>query len=274
MTITSILLGWPGLQPAIARETEAPKVHARLVVDSADLEPGSTHHLGVHFEIEDGWHIYWRYPGEAGLATAVEFELPDGFRAGPLQWPLPVLFSQSEGIPGYGYENSVLLASKITISDDFDRGHSENVRAEVSWLACKSVCVFGSAEFESVLTELPVLGGFGEWVRNLPRETDENDPPFTLSTTGGLADGVVTQWLQWRDAPRPVEWFPDPSQAIEVGSVRIRTRGGLTRIDAEIKARRGAIGPTDVLPSLVVVTDSDGSRRGWEVSVDLRNGND
>jgi DsbC/DsbD-like thiol-disulfide interchange protein len=268
--LTSLLLGW-SLRLASAQATNAPRVRASLVADRAEIGAGSTYHIGVRFEIEDGWHIYWRYPGGAGLATAVELELPDGLQAGPLLWPLPIAFAQSGGIPGYGYEDSVVLASEVTVPAGSDRRRAGKVHAEVSWLACKSLCVFGSAELESALEKLPVYEDFDEWNRNLPASIDENNAPFTLSTTGGLAEGVVTHWLRWRDTARAVEWFPDPSEAIEVGAVRIQTRGGLTRIDAEIKARRGAIGTRDILPSLVVITERDGSRRGWEISVDLTN---
>jgi DsbC/DsbD-like thiol-disulfide interchange protein len=165
----------------------------------------------------------------------------------------------------------VVLASEVTVPADFDQARPGKIRAEVSWLACRSLCVFGSTELESALEKLPVYGDFDEWSRNLPAKIDENNAPFTLSTTGGLAERVVTLWLRWRDAPHAVEWFPDPSEALEVGAARIQTRGSLTRIDAEIKARRGAIGSTDILPSLVVITESDGSRRGWDVSVHLKN---
>jgi thiol:disulfide interchange protein DsbD len=88
MATLPLLLGWAE-RPAMAQEEGEPKVRARLVAETAEIEPGSTFRVGVHFEIEDGWHIYWRYPGGAGLATAIDFELPEGFTIGPLQWPLP-----------------------------------------------------------------------------------------------------------------------------------------------------------------------------------------
>jgi len=100
-----------GYALASAQEVERSRVRARLVADT----PGSTFRLGVHFEIEDGWHIYWRNPGGAGLATAIEFDLPAGCVASPLQWPLPITFVQSEGIPGYGYEGSVVLAAEVSV---------------------------------------------------------------------------------------------------------------------------------------------------------------
>jgi thiol:disulfide interchange protein DsbD len=268
--LTTLFLGW-AVCPALAEEEGEPKVRAHLVTDTAEVEPGSNFTVGVRFEIEDGWHIYWRYPGGAGLATAVDLELPEGFRAGPLLWPLPIAFDQSEGVPGYGYQDSVVLAAETVAPAALDRSAPRTVRAEVSWLACKGVCVLGSAKLESSLTEMKVDKGFAKWSRSLPRPFNEDSAPFIPSSTGGLGEGFATLWLRWREAPQPVEWFPDPSEAVELGDVRIQTRGGLTRIDAEVSRRKGASGSVDNLPSLVVITDGDGTRRGWEISVDLTN---
>jgi thiol:disulfide interchange protein DsbD len=267
LTTCILLMGWA---PASAEEVEETRVQARLVAATASGEPGSTVRLGVHFEIEDGWHIYWRYPGGAGLATAIEFDLPAGCVAGPLQWPLPIAFVQSEGIPGYGYEGSVVLAAEVTVPRNFDQSRPGKVQVEASWLACKGVCVLGSVELETTLSKLPVDPVFQQWSSLLPNSTESHDLPFTLSTTGGLGDGVMTHWLRWREAPLPIEWFPDPSDALEIGDIRIQTRGGLTRIDAAVKARKGASGSISELPSLFVVTGGDGLRRGWELSVQVK----
>ena len=260
-----------GYALASAQEVERSRVRARLVADTAVVEPGSTFRLGVHFEIEDGWHIYWRNPGGAGLATAIEFDLPAGCVASPLQWPLPITFVQSEGIPGYGYEGSVVLAAEVSVPADIDRSQPGMVRAEVSWLACKGICVLGSTELEASLSKLPEDPVFRHWAGQLPNSSVAGDLAFSLSATGGLADGVITHWLRWKEAPRSVEWFPDPSDALEIGDVQIQTHGGLTRIDAAVKSRKGASGSINELPSLFVVTGDDGERRGWELSVELTN---
>jgi DsbC/DsbD-like thiol-disulfide interchange protein len=250
---------------------EDARVKARLVADTSSVEPGSLFRLGVHFEIEDGWHIYWRNPGGAGLATAVDFDLPDGFSVGPLQWPLPISFDQSEGIPGYGYEGSVVLAVDIETQEGVSPARTEMIRARVSWLACKGVCVLGSAELEARLAHVPEDPVFQRWADLLPKPAEKNELPFSISTTGGLSDGLVSHWLRWSEEPSSVEWFPIPSEALEIGDVRIQTRGGLTRVDAEVKSRKGASGSTTELPSLFVVTGHDGERRGWELSMDLTN---
>lgn len=243
------------------------RARARLVADGRAAEAGSTSLLGVRFDIEPGWHIYWRNPGGAGLATEVVWELPEGLAAGPLQWPLPVHFTQSEGIPGYGYEDAVVLASELLVPAGFDAS-SAVVRAAVSWLACKDVCVLGGAKLAAPLGKLPADPVFADWNRRLARPLASGGAPFTVTTTGGLAEGALSLWLRWSAAPADVTWFPDPPEALEVGEATVRTRGGLTRIDAPLRRRAGADLP-DGLSSLIVVEGADGNRRGWELLTEI-----
>jgi hypothetical protein len=252
-----------------ASDFGAGNVRVRLVADTDHIAPGGDFHLGVRFEIKPGWHIYWRYPGGAGLATDIRWELPAGLQVDELEWPLPIGFTQSEGIPGYGYEGTVVLASRVHTAPDFDPALAI-VGAEVSWLACKGVCVLGSAELEGNLAELK--GGFDLPLRpeSLPQEMDIRDPPFSVRATGGIAEGNLSLWLRWLDPPPGlVEWFPDPPEALVVEDVRVQTRGGLTRIDAVVRERAGSEPSSDILDSLVVITDDDGRRRGWTLAVDL-----
>ncbi len=252
-----------------ANDFGAGNVLVRLVADTDHIAPGGDFHLGVRFEIKPGWHIYWRYPGGAGLATDIQWQLPEGVQVGDLQWPLPIGFTQSEGIPGYGYEGTVVLASKIHAAPDFDRAQS-TVGAEVSWLACKGVCVLGSARLEANLAELKDDFDLPSRPESLPQEVDIRDPPFSVRATGGIAEGNLSLWLRWLDPPPgPVEWFPNPPETLVVEDVGVQTRGGLTRIDAVVRERAGSEPSSDILDSLVVITDDDGRRRGWTLAVDL-----
>jgi DsbC/DsbD-like thiol-disulfide interchange protein len=252
-----------------ASEFGVGNVRARLVVDTDHIAPGGDFHLGVRFEIKPGWHIYWRNPGGAGLATDIRWELPAGFQVDELEWPLPIGFTQSEGIPGYGYEGTVVLGSRVHTAPGIDPALSA-VGAEVSWLACKGVCVIGTARLEGKLAELTRDFDSRTWLENLPRTADDGrEPPFSVTATGGLAEGTLSLWLRWQHPPGSVEWFPDPEEALEVREVKVDTRGGLSRIDAVVRKMAGSNRSPDRLDSLVVITDKDGNRRGWELAVDL-----
>ena len=44
---------------------------------------------GVELKLDEGWHTYWKNPGDAGSPTKIEWQLPTGISAGEIQWPLP-----------------------------------------------------------------------------------------------------------------------------------------------------------------------------------------
>lgn len=104
--------------------------------------------VAVHMKIEPGWHVYWQNPGEAGMPVEISWELPEGFRSLPLEHPVPERF-ESDGITGFGYKKEVVLFSRIVpeeLRDDLSfpqRGFP--LKADLSWLSCKEVCIPGSA---------------------------------------------------------------------------------------------------------------------------------
>jgi hypothetical protein len=249
-------------------------VRARLVADAGRLHSGESFHLGVLLEPEPGWHVYWRHPGEAGLSTEVLFNLPDGFEVGELAWPVPVAFEQPGEIIGYGYEDDVVLAAPVTIPADADP--SVPVKITASWLACKDRCVLGSAELEAVL---PLEGAeletardvFEGWDGLLPGSDDGSR--FSISVTGGPipagGSAGLSIWLNWTEAPGPVEYFPDPGPGLKVEGVRTQTRGRLTRIDLKATRLKNEGPPTSSLRSLVVTTGNDTKRNGLVIDVPI-----
>jgi DsbC/DsbD-like thiol-disulfide interchange protein len=247
-------------------EADDGHVSARLVAGVEKIHPGETFYLGVLLEPEPGWHVYWRNPGEAGLATEVAFGLPEGFEVGELQWPTPVFFEQPGGLTGYGYEAPVVLAAEVAAPEHISAENPVFVTA--SWLACKDVCILGAAELKA---ELPLQGAdlefsraaFKDWSETLPVKTESG--LFELSATGGpIPDsgpaGLVV-WLNWKSAPGAIEFFPDPGPGLKVEGVRVQTRGALTRIDLTVSRLKTTDAPAETLAALIVTRKADGSRQ-------------
>jgi len=258
-----------GLSVTPAATPGEESVRARLVADSASLVSGKEIQLGVFLEMDPGWHVYWRNPGDAGLATEVEFDLPDGFVTGSLRWPTPISFTQPGDLAAYGYENEVLLAIPVRVPDG-DIGGRVPVAASVSWLACKDVCVVGSAELRGELP-MPDSGALFEiWRERSPMPNG----PFSLGFSDGLAEderrGTVSLWLEWSEPPGEVEFFPDTGERLKISEATVRTRGNLTRIDFRAAVIGGGDGMVDRVPSVVTSTDRAGERRGWVFDAPLR----
>ncbi|HEX6790587.1 MAG TPA: protein-disulfide reductase DsbD domain-containing protein [Candidatus Krumholzibacteria bacterium] len=128
------------------------QVTAELVSDVAAIAPGSPFRLGVRLAMADGWHVNWINPGDAGLAPSIGWKLPDGFKAGIVNWPLPSRFDTGP-LTIFGYGKDVLLMVDVKPPAGIAAGTSVELVADVSWLACAEECVPGSA---TVRLTLPV----------------------------------------------------------------------------------------------------------------------
>ncbi|HCM42266.1 MAG TPA: thiol:disulfide interchange protein [Candidatus Omnitrophica bacterium] len=123
--------------------------HARveLIADTAEITPGSEFQAGVLFRMDPEWHVYWKNPGDSGLAPVFKWELPEGISAGEIRWPIP----QKIDLPpltSYGYEKEVLLAVPFKASPELNTQLPAVLRVKVEWLACKVECIPGKAELE------------------------------------------------------------------------------------------------------------------------------
>lgn len=135
LAITLATTAFAQAQPPVPAAQTA---HARVTLIAARPDAAGVW-AGLRFELQPGWHIYWRNPGDSGGPPTVEWRLPVGVSAGPLLWPAP------ERIPvgplvNYGYHAEVTLPLFL----EFARGaaaRSSLVEAEVRWLICKDVCL-------------------------------------------------------------------------------------------------------------------------------------
>ena len=130
-------------------------VQVQLVAETPSITPAATLWVDAHFTIKPGWHIYWRNPGDSGLPTAIQWDLPPGFSAGDILWPVPERFVQG-GIGNYGYAGTADLLVPITAAKDLVPGDTAVVAGEASWLVCADICIPGSAKLS---LSLPVSAG-------------------------------------------------------------------------------------------------------------------
>lgn len=158
---------------AVRAEPAARHVRASLVAETDAVQPGRTLLVGVHLEMEEGWHTYWRNPGDSGLATKVRWELPEGLSAGELQWPRPMRFMTGP-LVSYGYEHQVLHPVQIRVSDPVPQ-EEVSLTARLSWLECRDVCLPGKADLTLTLpvrekaSPAPAAPLFAEARRRMPR---------------------------------------------------------------------------------------------------------
>jgi len=139
-----------------------PRVEVRLLIDATPA-PGRLARVGALFHMDPGWHVYWRNPGDSGLATRVRWQV-DGAELGPLAWPAPEVFRDEElAQSSYGYTDSVLLASDLVRLAP--PGGPRAVRVETDFLVCKDQCIPGRVSLSRDLDRALAGSGSPELAR-------------------------------------------------------------------------------------------------------------
>ena len=127
-----------------------PATTVKLLLSHDAAKPGTTVMAGLALTMADDWHTYWINPGAAGIATDVEWTLPKGVSAGPIQWPTPDKFTALGSI-GYGYHDKTILLVPLTIAADAALGQA-TISGKVSWLECKESCIPRDQQVSATLT--------------------------------------------------------------------------------------------------------------------------
>ncbi len=155
---------------------EDQKVEARLISEVQTVQAGQSFYVAIQQIITPNWHTYWKNPGDSGLATTIEWQLPDNTEVSDIYWPTPQPY-QVGSLTNYGYSDEVLLLTKITPPETLSAGSVLDIQAKVNWLACEEICIPESATLSLSLpvTDQPIFKSrhakkFDETRKKLPKE--------------------------------------------------------------------------------------------------------
>jgi DsbC/DsbD-like thiol-disulfide interchange protein len=127
-------------------------VTVRLMPDTTRWVPGRSHLVGVHFEMEQGWHLYWPGQNDSGLAIQLEPQVQDGLTTGALRWPAPERLVHPGDLVDHVYQDKVTLLLPVTVPDDAEPGTRLTLRVDADWLVCMEACLPGAAEVSLSMT--------------------------------------------------------------------------------------------------------------------------
>ncbi|OQW60874.1 MAG: hypothetical protein A4S17_09880 [Proteobacteria bacterium HN_bin10] len=165
--------------PAFSQPLAGPRqVDIGLHSSRAAVAPGERFTVVLRETINEGWHTYWRNPGDSGQPTELTWRLPPGWSAGDIQWPAP------EAVPfamlvNYGYEGEVLFPIEVLAPANARIGSNVTLTADAYWLVCSDICI---PEEGTVSLTLPIAAQgrddpqwaprIAEAVADLPRRAE------------------------------------------------------------------------------------------------------
>jgi thiol:disulfide interchange protein DsbD len=214
---------------AASSSADALHLHVQIIAPAAQLSPGASSEAGLYFKLDPGWHVYWQNAGDSGEPPHIQWTLPDGITAGPLQFPAPQRLPLGP-LMDFGYENEVLFSFNLDVASSAKPGPVV-LHAKVAWLVCREVCIPGRAELE-VDRMIPAAGAqvaevspdkelYDRLVGRLPKPLPANDSAVFQPTASGFRLAVSTGQRETQavffpedqnvvDNPAPQQLTPTP----------------------------------------------------------------
>lgn len=120
-------------------QAQEPHAHIRLMAENGDVKPGQTFSIAIEQKLDEGWHTYWRNPGDSGTPMIVQWTLPPGFSAQTLHWPVPHPVPYGP-LMNYGYEGDGVFLQDVTAPDPLPPGPLM-IEAKIEILVCMEICI-------------------------------------------------------------------------------------------------------------------------------------
>lgn len=199
-----------------------PHVKVEMIQEEETIAPGRPFWVAIHLTIEPEWHVYWKNPGDAGVPVKVEWALPPGFTASPLEWPFPEKFS-FEDLTGFGYENEVTLLAQLTPPKELQEDIAHPLKAKISWLVCSPTsCQPGEKTLEIPLTVSGAASKANALSTSLFAQAKEKIPAKHLILSSTRKEGFIQLELPQIDnllddnAQQNIYFFPEEQNQLDL----------------------------------------------------------
>lgn len=251
--------------------TERAKV--ALISDRDAVAAGKSFWVGFHFELTPGWHTYWRNPGDAGNPFEVTWELPDGVAVGTIRWPQPHRIP-SGTLMSFGYEDEVVLLTRMSVFSIPANAESLDLRARASWIVCADICVPEEGNLTLTLkTKSNGVNPVSAAARLIERYSDRLPDSSADDATFRLVNGKIELVAAVSDvSPKDIAdlwFFPDHYGHVEHAAEQTwQVDGNQARI--ELIPGDIPLQPSDSLEGLIAARFVDGTESSWRVIAPLR----
>jgi thiol:disulfide interchange protein/DsbC/DsbD-like thiol-disulfide interchange protein len=265
------LLGLALFAPAVYALTgngvATDNVKARLLSEQDSIAPGQSVWVALELDIRDGWHTYWRNPGDSGQATQIAWSLPPGLSAGDIEWTTPHRFVVAP-LVNYGYAKHALHLVKISASPDLKALTPLDLKAKASWLVCADVCIPESADLDLKLPVTATGGPKDPAVAHILDQARAELPGAApAASSARIVDGrlVITLGKEWGatlSRIKSLTFYPLDDGVIEYAAPQTLSRRDDGAVDLAVKL--GYQPPRSGSVRGVLIATEDGGSPGAE----------
>ncbi|MBN8432255.1 thioredoxin family protein [Microbulbifer salipaludis] len=193
--------------------------------------------IGFYFEVDPGWHVYWRNAGDSGAAPRFDFVGASG-EVGDIQWPFPVRLP-IEHLTNLGYEGDVAYLFTVTPA-----ASRMEIVVNLEWLVCKVDCIPG---YGNMTLSRPV-GERAQWpaqdrqlrdrfAARVPQPAAGQSFPWAVSNLSAAAQGdslqLILQAGEGASEPPPPQVFPLDGGLLTAKAPQLERSGDIIRYTFE-----------------------------------------
>ena len=135
---------------------------------------------GIAFQLQPGWHTYWRNPGDSGVPPRFDFSKSENIEAVTVLWPAPVKFDDGAGGHSLGYHDQIILPLRI-VARNADK--PVTLRAAINYAVCEKLCIPVEANAELPITSVASTEDSALFaaLETVPKPANVGDPnPLTI----------------------------------------------------------------------------------------------
>lgn len=241
----------------------------RLIAGGPLDEPGR-YDAGLEFSMEPGWHIYWRFPGEAGVPTQADFSASSNLEEARLRFPAPVRYHD-------GYATSIVYQEHVILPIEVvarETAAPLELTAGLFFGICREICVPAQMDLALGLSsgqgvDFPMRLAISEATLALPRPQGNSAPRVVSVESAGPADngkpGVLKIEVEVGEKDSEIDLFAEGAEGSFIEVPRLIGREG-NKATFELSTN-GLAMKDGVAPLTLVLRDDN---EAVEYSTDIR----
>jgi DsbC/DsbD-like thiol-disulfide interchange protein len=222
---------------------------------------------GIAFQLQPGWHTYWRTPGDSGVPPRIDFSKSENIEAVTILWPAPTKFADGAGGISLGYLKQVVLPLRI-VAKNTDK--PVTLRADINYAVCEKLCIPVEASAELAFTSVASTedSALAAALDAVPKPATIGDPnPLTIRDVKREGKNGVLVDVAAADSAE-VNLFvegPTPDWALPVPKLLEHGPPGVKRFAFDLDGLPPGANPNGAALKLTLV----GGERAYEFNVNL-----
>lgn len=189
-------------------ETEQSKI--RLISEVDGVKGHKAIRLGLQVQLQKGWKIYWRNPGDAGISPQFDWSGSMNFKQSTVHWPAPEQFDIF-GLTTWGYHDEVVYPITVEVKDS---SQPLDLKLKLFYGICEQVCIPYQHDFSLTLPadtgdlslQAPIIE---EFVNLVPHTVGDDFSAISLVTAKSIGKSLFSVTAVANTA------FKDPKIALE-----------------------------------------------------------